>query len=300
MPPEITDIHTLALTQVLMGEKYDGKADVWSVAITCIEMAEKLPPLHDVHPMRVIMCIPKNNPPTLTDEDKWSVDFKHFLRTCLVKTPVNRASATECLKHPFLADENCSSAEKLMMNVHRRLALEKVKGAPERRRRRRAALQGPAKGTTVGSAANVTHSTGLRTVAGDTRTDNNSAMLKEWDNIRSSTTVGSGQKESGKSIFSDVRVSGNKEKENRQVSSNNIGTIQEGGEGEYEVEDDDDEKLNRTGTFVRANPQKDEAASSSASLNEPALIENKKEGPNLLDASMYVMDWVRKVEGPLR
>ena len=36
-------------------------------------------------------------------------------------------------------------------------------------------------------------------------------------------------------------VSGNKEKENRQVSSNNIGTIQEGGEGEYEVEDDDDE-----------------------------------------------------------
>ena len=91
MRSEITDIHTLALTQVLMGEKYDGKADVWSVAITCIEMAEKLPPLHDVHPMRVIMCIPKNNPPTLTDEDKWSVDFKHFLRTCLVKTPVYRA-----------------------------------------------------------------------------------------------------------------------------------------------------------------------------------------------------------------
>ena len=63
-------------------------------------------------------------------------------------------------------------------------------------------------------------------------------------------------KKSRENQFSDVRVSGNKEKENRQVSSNNIGTIQEGGEGEYEVEDDDDEKLNRTGTFVRANPQK--------------------------------------------
>ena len=48
------------------------------------------------------------------------------------------------------------------------------------------------------------------------------------------------------------------------------------GEGEYEVDDDDDEKLNRTGTFVRANPQKDEAPSCSASLNEPALIGNKK------------------------
>ena len=117
MPPEITDIHTLALTQVLMGEKYDGKADVWSVAITCIEMAEKLPPLHDVHPMRVIMCIPKNNPPTLTDEDKWSVDFKHFLRTCLVKTPVNRASATECLKHPFLADENSKNLSEISAKI---------------------------------------------------------------------------------------------------------------------------------------------------------------------------------------
>ena len=278
-----------------MGENYDGKADVWSVAITCIEMAEKLPPLHDVHPMRVIMCIPKNTPPTLADEDKWSVDFKNFLRTCLVKNPVNRASATNSLKHPFLADTKCSSAEQLMMNVHRRLALEKVKGAPERRRRRRAALQGPAKGTTVGSAANVTHSTGLRTIAGDTRTDNNSAMLKEWDNIRSSTTVGNGKVESGKS-------NRNIDKENRQVSSNDIGTIQEGGEGEYEVEDDDDEKLNRTGTFVRANPQKDQTQSSDVheSLSEPSLSENKKESPNLLDASMYVMDWVRKMEGPLQ
>lgn len=69
---------------------YDSKADVWSLAITAIEMAEGAPPHYNVHPMRAIFLIPSKPPPRLSKGtggkgDCWSPEFHDFLAHCLVK-----------------------------------------------------------------------------------------------------------------------------------------------------------------------------------------------------------------------
>ncbi|KAI8927097.1 kinase-like domain-containing protein, partial [Entophlyctis helioformis] len=73
-----------------------ASADVWSLGITAIEMADGAPPMFDMHPMRVLFMIPKNDMPTLKDRSK-SADFHNFLCACLDKDPDRRLTATQLL-----------------------------------------------------------------------------------------------------------------------------------------------------------------------------------------------------------
>ncbi|KAM9954379.1 hypothetical protein ACTFIW_003920 [Dictyostelium discoideum] len=88
--------------EVIQENKYDGKADVWSLGITAIEMAEGLPPNSNVHPMRVIFMIPREESPALTDKSIWSDRFQDFISKCLTKDPAERPTAKELLNHEFI------------------------------------------------------------------------------------------------------------------------------------------------------------------------------------------------------
>jgi len=89
--------------EVLQSTEYNGKADIWSLAITAIELAVGEPPHSNVHPMRAIFMIPTSEPPTLPDPSKWSKEFNDFLKICLVKDPEKRPTATWLIhNHPFI------------------------------------------------------------------------------------------------------------------------------------------------------------------------------------------------------
>ncbi|MCI4387023.1 hypothetical protein PGIGA_G00069470 [Pangasianodon gigas] len=77
---------------------YDYKADIWSLGITLIELAQIEPPHHELNPMRVLLKIAKSEPPTLDQPSKWSTNFKDFLKRALDKNPESRPSASQLLE----------------------------------------------------------------------------------------------------------------------------------------------------------------------------------------------------------
>lgn len=91
--------------EVIRESHYDGRADVWSLGITAIEMAEGSPPHANLHPLRAIFVIPTKPAPTLADPDNWSPEMLDFVRCCCQKDPNQRHDSAQLSSHPFVRKE---------------------------------------------------------------------------------------------------------------------------------------------------------------------------------------------------
>lgn len=82
--------------------QYDGKSDIWSLGITCIELAEQKPPLFNMNAMSALYHIAQNDSPSLNQNENWSDHFRNFVNACLSKDPGVRPTATACLQDSFI------------------------------------------------------------------------------------------------------------------------------------------------------------------------------------------------------
>ncbi|XP_055447501.1 STE20-like serine/threonine-protein kinase isoform X2 [Psammomys obesus] len=110
---------------------YDYKADVWSLGITLIEMAEIEPPHHELNPMRVLLKIAKSEPPTLAQPSKWSSNFKDFLKKCLEKNVDARWTTSQLLQHPFVTVDSNKPVRELIAEAKAEVTEEVEDGKEE-------------------------------------------------------------------------------------------------------------------------------------------------------------------------
>jgi len=88
--------------ELIRGQEYNFKVDIWSLGIMIMEMAEGEPPYMEFPPLRALFLITTKGIPPLKSPECWTNEFSKFLALCLEIENEKRMDATQLLKHPFL------------------------------------------------------------------------------------------------------------------------------------------------------------------------------------------------------
>jgi len=92
--------------EVIRKERYNNKADIWSLGITIIEMVEGRPPNTDINSIEKLPELANRDPPTFSKPHLWSPSFINFLSCCLIKDQELRPNPQNLLEHEFLQGVN--------------------------------------------------------------------------------------------------------------------------------------------------------------------------------------------------
>ncbi|KAI5610732.1 serine/threonine-protein kinase PAK 6, partial [Silurus asotus] len=88
--------------EVISKSPYGTEVDVWSLGIMVVEMVDGEPPYFSEAPVVAMKRLRDEPPPTIRNIQQVSPVLKDFLDRMLTRDPVERASATDLLEHPFL------------------------------------------------------------------------------------------------------------------------------------------------------------------------------------------------------
>lgn len=133
---------------------YDVKVDVWSLGITCIELAERKPPYFNMNAMSALYHIAQNEPPILNrSTGQWSDRFHIFLGSCLRKDPNERLHASELLKMPFINQTNKNHQSVILDLIERtKAAVRELDNINYRKMKKILMVDGPSNNNNTNSA----------------------------------------------------------------------------------------------------------------------------------------------------
>lgn len=88
--------------EMITGQGYDCKVDVWALGCSVLEMCNGKPPCKNLSTMSCLYQLALAPPPGLARPEEWSDLLVHFLDCCLQSDPTRRLSSRQLAVHPFL------------------------------------------------------------------------------------------------------------------------------------------------------------------------------------------------------
>ena len=87
--------------EVMNDEKYDTKADIWSIGCTIVELLTARPPWYPLNQVRVIKNMTTGVYPIYKLPAPLSEDVERLLKQCFQQNPLHRPTADEMLQMDF-------------------------------------------------------------------------------------------------------------------------------------------------------------------------------------------------------